>query len=756
MADVAPAHPARVREGSTLAHAVAREVLYVPDEDHKCVHRVVLPLATPIDSTARSSFALPGRPAQVLALHDVVLVSVRDPGLLVGLEDDGTGLKEKFRVEVAADAWGLAVDPSERTVFVTSAWTHTVTAIDLASRSRQWSVDVAREPRAIVARNGRTLYVSHLTRSALTRIDIDGPSAKAKAKARDIELPAAPLRLPIGASPGEASLGWSLALSAAGDRLFAPRHALSATFTWRKPGSYPHGLAIRHAHPEFSWAGAGTVDTLLTADDSPLAPTRSLPAISQTMSGHCTGKKLDPQHPEMEFWWKSTFAVFGECHFGADFDVLERAPAFVQPRAMVLRRAKDTLLVASEGSDELVELDARAIDPSAFALSHYVIGAGEVPGNDADAMKPQALDVATRGGAPSGIALSSDDDTAWVFARSTYDLVEVSLDPLDEKPRKRPPLKYLRLAKDELSAEASLGRRIFYGAREVEVTGEALDRHAGLACAGCHPDGRDDGHVWHALFDAASSRPAYRAAVPGDIDLVMDGKIPKSEGAEGSWFDDRLPVPIPDLHAVGVPRQTPTLAGRLTASGPYGWHAQNPTLVARVLEGFALHRAMGPAAYPDAPPPRLEVPWDAPSIAFMPKHQEPVVLARALEAFLRTGLVLPPRDTRPLSAEEARGKVVFEDGKLAGCATCHAGAELTDKTKHLIPAPKVAKGFTEDPDKAYRTPSLSFVIGTAPYFHDGRAKTLEEVLDHNDDAMGSTVALSREDKAALLAYLRRL
>ncbi|APR75606.1 Hypothetical protein A7982_00952 [Minicystis rosea] len=46
--------------------------------------------------------------------------------------------------------------------------------------------------------------------------------------------------------------------------------------------------------------------------------------------------------------------------------------------------------------------------------------------------------------------------------------------------------------------------------------------------------------------------------------------------------------------------------------------------------------------------------------------------------------------------------------------------------------------------------------GTAPYFHDGRAATLEELIDENADRMGHTSHLSREDRAALIAFLRTL
>jgi cytochrome c peroxidase len=61
-----------------------------------------------------------------------------------------------------------------------------------------------------------------------------------------------------------------------------------------------------------------------------------------------------------------------------------------------------------------------------------------------------------------------------------------------------------------------------------------------------------------------------------------------------------------------------------------------------------------------------------------------------------------------------------------------------------------------DRDQAFDTPSLRFVGGTAPYFHDGRYASLRALLVGADGAMGHTKQLSDDDLAALEAYLRSL
>jgi hypothetical protein len=94
---------APVREGSTIARAATDDALYVADEDHSAVRRVALPL----DPSAPNmlEIAMPGPPAQVLALDGRVLVTVRDPGLLLIMRTDPQkGLVETARVELPADA----------------------------------------------------------------------------------------------------------------------------------------------------------------------------------------------------------------------------------------------------------------------------------------------------------------------------------------------------------------------------------------------------------------------------------------------------------------------------------------------------------------------------------------------------------------------------------------------------------------------------------------------------------------------------
>lgn len=107
---------------------------------------------------------------------------------------------------------------------------------------------------------------------------------------------------------------------------------------------------------------------------------------------------------------------------------------------------------------------------------------------------------------------------------------------------------------------------------------------------------------------------------------------------------------------------------------------------------------------------------------------------------------------------------MFED-KNTMCATCHLPTkDFTDRSVVPFAAPPrvFEKGgprplpYDEEPDRMFKTPSLLFLGGTPPYYHDGSAATLEEAIEKNKDRMGKTSHLSPEDRAALVAYLKTL
>lgn len=86
-----------------------------------------------------------------------------------------------------------------------------------------------------------------------------------------------------------------------------------------------------------------------------------------------------------------------------------------------------------------------------------------------------------------------------------------------------------------------------------------------------------------------------------------------------------------------------------------------------------------------------------------------------------------------LTPQELRG---FDVLKIKGCFNCHSSSLLTDNKSHNTALDKTPKdsglmlvtGRYEDRHK-FKTPSLRNIMVTAPYMHDGRFETIEEVIE---------------------------
>jgi mono/diheme cytochrome c family protein len=109
----------------------------------------------------------------------------------------------------------------------------------------------------------------------------------------------------------------------------------------------------------------------------------------------------------------------------------------------------------------------------------------------------------------------------------------------------------------------------------------------------------------------------------------------------------------------------------------------------------------------------------------------------------------------------ARGKVLFE-GK-AGCAGCHSGDKFTDANDRLhLPSEVVSEPepngepsyASRSATKMYRTAPLKGVWQHAPYFHNGTAATLDDVV--NTYNVRKSLGLSGAEVADLVQYLKSL
>ncbi len=118
-------------------------------------------------------------------------------------------------------------------------------------------------------------------------------------------------------------------------------------------------------------------------------------------------------------------------------------------------------------------------------------------------------------------------------------------------------------------------------------------------------------------------------------------------------------------------------------------------------------------------------------------------------------------DRSAVSKDAIAGSKIFNH--RSGCATCHAPPLYTDLDYHDLGLPSDAnapdlgrEGHTQRiADRgAFKTPSLRGISQTSPYFHNGSAATLMQVLEHKE-SQGSP-RLSVREREQVIAFLLAL
>ena len=299
-----------------------------------------------------------------------------------------------------------------------------------------------------------------------------------------------------------------------------------------------------------------------------------------------------------------------------------------------------------------------------------------------------------------GIAVDHAGTHAYVEGRVTHDVTVLAIHPDDTvAPAVVDGAPIERLASgDPMPADMRFGQRLFYTSN----TGSFhISKNFWVACASCHLEGGSDAVTW--LFDAG-------------------------------------------------PRDTPSNAG-----GP-------------INTGFLLRQGMRNSIdqYDQTIREEQGGTYDLTSASDLADLQK-------LAAYVNYAIPYPPNPNLApggvLTASQAHGKTFF--AQL--CSTCHTGAYLTDSGAGNPTLDLAGTVILHDigtcvktgayPDKAgvdveghtrnacdFDTPSLRGVFATPPYFHDGSAPTLADVVDR----LVFTSGMSDADKADLTAYLMTL
>jgi len=179
-----------------------------------------------------------------------------------------------------------------------------------------------------------------------------------------------------------------------------------------------------------------------------------------------------------------------------------------------------------------------------------------------------------------------------------------------------------------------------------------------------------------------------------------------------------------------------TLRG-IAATPPFKWSGKNPNL----------ERQEGPRAA---------------QLFFRSHGFEPPDVA-AITAYIEATPLVPNRHrSEALDEFQRRGKLLFErawtnDGRYIPvanrCETCHPAPYYTDRLLH-----DVGSQAPFDDKREFDTPGLNNIFEQAPFLHDGRCWTLEEIwTEHNPfDTHGVTNDMTKEQLNDLIEYLKTL
>lgn len=263
---------------------------------------------------------------------------------------------------------------------------------------------------------------------------------------------------------------------------------------------------------------------------------------------------------------------------------------------------------------------------------------------------------------------------------------------------------------DAEAARIELGRRLFYDAD--------LSADGSMACSSCHVQR-------HGFADSVATHPGVhgepgRRNAPGLANVVRARSL--------TWGDPRV-------RTLEAQVSIPVLGDDPVEMGMKGQEAE----IARRLERDPCYVSMFRAAFPD-----------------MGGRIDMATVARAIAAFERSMISSDaPLDHWRRGVRDALTPVQRQGGALFArdCASCHAGPDMSDGRFHAIESAGRDRGLGLATGKAgddgrFRTPMLRNVALTAPYLHDGSARTLSEAI-----ARHRGVRLDAGQMAAVGAYL---
>ena len=338
---------------------------------------------------------------------------------------------------------------------------------------------------------------------------------------------------------------------------------------------------------------------------------------------------------------------------------------------------------------------------------------------------------------PHGLAVTPDQSTMAVTSAGTHELLVYSIDQMpfvgsggpgdliDERLRRnRKAFTRIELGGRPLGIEPSRDSRSLWivnhtldALQQVDLESRRVTAVISLGSPASDPAE----HVVHrgmeVFHDATRSLDQWYSCRSCHIDGGSNSK------AMDTWNDGSELTAKTVLPLVGV-----------TETGPWTWHGWQQDLDESIQNSF---------------------------VSTMQGREASAVDVAAVRAYLASLRPTPNpfREALKNAADEtsyaelvAGGRELFHADDV-GCANCHSGPLATDGQIH-----DVGLGGELDKYEGYNTPSLVGVYQKVRLLHDGRAKSLRDVLTkwHTPTEIGGGAELSEEQLDQLIAYLKTL
>ncbi|WP_426749341.1 c-type cytochrome [Myxococcus sp. Y35] len=413
---------------------------------------------------------------------------------------------EAARIAVGVEPVGLVVAPSGDTLYVVNSTSlettryGTLMAVDTRSLAVRWELPVGEEPRGIaLAQGGKRALVTRFRQGDLVSVDLtDADRPRVVREKTDLY--------------ARANLGVDVMAPPSGLEPLPPSSGVAPRF-------HPRSMTSIAVTPD----GERALATLTWAREDPLSPGGT------------------PNTPP----GGSLYGGGGPCNTGgvvapglATFDTETGAPRVddldqCRPPPDLPPDFPPSTIISPELTHPIQGPVAAVVDPTglwAFVVNREtdnvaIIPTGRRSGSDLDASMGSTVRQLVRvGSGPTGIAMTRDGRRAYVYNAFDHTVTTLVSDGSSDTANVRTEGAPLPIAGDTLAPQEVAGRKLFFSALDSRMASTSV----GASCASCHPDGREDGHVW--------------------------------------GFPDG-------------PRQTPSLAGRaMTQTSPFHWSGEFSTM----------------------------------------------------------------------------------------------------------------------------------------------------------------------------------